>query len=523
MKGTRKGKSIKYIRKGEVVMSLLSQNEKEANLIVAKVMRVTFVIFTLIYILNVIGVFIVDDVIMTIAYIGGSILLLLPTLLVNVLKKDGLYIKYINVICAAVFVMLLSITLTFHVVVIYVYPIAIASLYFSKGLNIVATALTVAGVSAGQILAFYMDTVKDDNFQEFDGVIIFGVIPRALVLIAVAAIFTMLCSRTASMLSNLMGAEEQKEMYERMKNMKANASETSEALYGMVGELSEITAGSLKANQSIAKETENLLVGSTENTAAVESADQKMQDITEQLVKLNDMNHKTALLTDQIGENTKENQKRMDEAIASMSEIYDSTNECKQIVSNLGMMSKEIIGIIQTITGISNQTNILALNASIEAARAGEHGKSFAVVAEEIQKLAEQTKTAVGNIGTIIHDVVENTDAAVEAMDKNVVLTQSGMDNIQKVNETSSFITSSNEELVVQIHAIDEAASVIREKSDEASLNMKQISSNTQQNCSAVEHVSAASQENSAGTESLAEIVEQIKVISEKLYKVVQE
>jgi len=375
----------------------------------------------------------------------------------------------------------------------------------------------------GQVLAFTLQTLPDDNFPVLEDVIIFSVAPRALIVIALAAIFTMLCSRTASMLSNLMGAEEQKEMFERMKNMKENASETSESLYGMVGELSEITESSLKANQSIAVETENLLVGSTENAAAVESADQKMQDITDELVKLNDMNHKTALLTDQIGENTRENQKRMDEAITSMTEIYNSTNDCKQIVSNLGMMSKEIIGIIQTITGISNQTNILALNASIEAARAGEHGKSFAVVAEEIQKLAEQTKTAVGNIGSIIHEVVENTDAAVCAMDKNVVLTQSGMENIQKVNETSSFITSSNEELVVQIHAIDETASVIREKSDEASENMKRISNNTQQNCNAVEHVSAASQENSAGAESLAEIVEQIKVISEKLYKVVQE
>ncbi len=504
-------------------MSLLSKNEKEANIIVAKVMRVTFVIFTLIYILNVIGVFIVDDVIMTIAYIGGSIFLLLPILLVNILKKDGAYIKYVNVVCAAIFVMLLSTTLTFHVVAIYVYPIAIASLYFSKGLNIVATIITVIGVSVGQVLAFTLQTLPDDNFPVLEDVIIFSVAPRALIVIALAAIFTMLCSRTASMLSNLMGAEEQKEMFERMKNMKENASETSESLYGMVGELSEITESSLKANQSIAVETENLLVGSTENAAAVESADQKMQDITDELVKLNDMNHKTALLTDQIGENTRENQKRMDEAITSMTEIYNSTNDCKQIVSNLGMMSKEIIGIIQTITGISNQTNILALNASIEAARAGEHGKSFAVVAEEIQKLAEQTKTAVGNIGSIIHEVVENTDAAVCAMDKNVVLTQSGMENIQKVNETSSFITSSNEELVVQIHAIDETASVIREKSDEASENMKRISNNTQQNCNAVEHVSAASQENSAGTKSLAEIVEQIKVISEKLYKVVQE
>jgi len=498
-------------------MGLLRENEKEANVIVAKVMRVTFVIFTLIYILNLIGVFIVDKTIMTIAYVGGGLLLLLPTLLVNLLKKEEGYVKYINVVCAAVFVTLLSITLTFHVVAIYVYPIAIASLYFSKSLNIVATILTVIGVSVGQILAFNLQTLQDDNFTEMKGVLIFGVIPRALIVVAVAAIFTMLCSRTASMLSNLMGAEEQKEMFDRMKQMKENAAKTSETMFGMVSELSEITETSLKANQSIVKETEYLLMSSTENTEAVENADNKIQDISEQLVDLSTMNHKTALLTDQISENTQENQKRMVDATSCMEKIHTSTNECKEIITTLGEESKEIIGIVQTITSISSRTNILALNASIEAARAGEHGKGFAVVASEIQKLSEQTKTAVESIGQIVNEVVKNTENAVVAMEQNALYTQDGMDSIQKANESTSIITTSNEELAVQIHEIDKVAELIRGKSGEVADRMKQISNNTQKNCIAVEQVSAATQDNSAGTESLSDIVEQIKGLSEEL------
>lgn len=503
-------------------MSLLRQNEKEANLIVAKVMRISFIIFTLIFILNVIGIFEVKPAVMTFAYIGGGILLLVPTLLSNFLKLEHWVVKYVNVLCAAIFITLLSVTLTWHVVAMYVYPIAIASLYFSKKLNISATILTVIGVSIGQVLAFFMETTLDDNFTEVRGMIIFGVIPRALVIVAVAAIFTMLCGRTASMLSNLMGAEEQKEMFDRMKAMKDNATQTSEVLYNTVSQLSEISESSLRANKSIAEEAERLLAGSMENTGAVEYADQRIQDITTQLEELSELNHRTAQLTDRIGLNTKENQKRMDDATENMKQINNSTKECEQIIRTLGEQSKEIIGIVQTITGISSKTNILALNASIEAARAGEQGKGFAVVAEEIQRLSEQTKNAVENIGEIVTEVVKNTEEAVTAMSENAKNAEAGMESIQLANESATLITSSNAELVDQIHEIDKAAETIKEKSNEVSDRMQQISGNTQANCSAVEQVSAATQENTAGTESLANIVEQIKGLSEELNKVVQ-
>ncbi|MBQ3560122.1 MAG: HD domain-containing protein [Agathobacter sp.] len=188
---------------------VLVENEKQANYVVAKVMRITLLIFTFIYLLDVIGVFVVNLKIMTIAYIGSAILLILPTLFVNILKQDESYIKYINVFAAAAFTTLLSITLTYHVVVIYVYPIAIAGLYFSRKINILATGLTVVGVSIGQLVAFYLDTLQDDNFLTLEYVLLFSILPRALVLIAIAAIFTMLSSRTANLLSTLLQKEEQ--------------------------------------------------------------------------------------------------------------------------------------------------------------------------------------------------------------------------------------------------------------------------------------------------------------------------
>ena len=501
----------------------LTEHEKQANKLAAQVMQITFLFFTLAYVLNIIGVFKVDKTIMTIAYIAGSMLLIIPSLLIMKFKMNSGFVKYLVVIGAVCFVTMLSVTLTYHVVVIYVYPIAIASLYFSKRLNILSAALTIVGVSAGQIAAFLLQTLPDDNFTDMKRVIIYGVIPRALILVALAAIFTALGTRTSVMLSNLMGAEEQERILKNMQAMKENARKTSGVLYDMVTELSEITDNSMQANEMITQEADNLLVGATDNTTQAQSTNQKMQDITEKINGLSRLNHETALLTEQIEKNTQENQMRMDEATENMEQIYQGTNECKQVIFSLGEASKEIIGIVQTITSISGQTNILALNASIEAARAGEYGKGFAVVADEIQKLSEQTKSATEHIGAIVREVVKNTEEAVASMEKNVAYTQNGMESIRKANESATTVTVSNGQLAGQIHEIDKMAEMIREKSAEVATAMDTITANTQKNCMAVEQISAATQENSAGMVCLSEFVEQIRESSEQLNALVQE
>lgn len=493
---------------------MLMENEQQANKLSAKVMRITFLIFTLIYILDIVGIFTVKIGLMTIAFILGSICLLMPTLLVNILKMKNESVKYITVVCAAAFVTIMSATLVYHVVAVYIYAIAISSLYFSKKLNIMATLMTVIGTSAGQFFAFnYVDLI-DRNFESMKSLITFGVAPRALCVIAVAAIFTSLCTRTASMLSNLLGAEQQKEMVEQM-------TKTSETLSGMVTKLSDITASSVKANRSIADESANLLAGSSENAESVSFADKKMNDMTNEISVLSDMNHKTAELTSEIEQSTKENQRLMDDATADMERIFESTNECSRIISCLGERSKEISGIVQTITEISAQTNILSINARIEASRAGEHGKGFAVVAAEIQKLAVETKAAVDNIEKIISEVAKYTDDAVSAMEQNSGFTKTGMESIRKANESSSVITASNGELAQKIYAIDRSAEEIRVKSSEILESMEKISANTAQNCEAAKLVTEATRENSAGTADLAKIVEDIKSAAEHLNQVI--
>jgi len=503
--------------------SFLIEQEKQANKLAAQVMQITFLFFTLTYVLNLIGIFKVEKVIMTIAYIIGSSVLIIPSLLVLKFKMKSRFVKCFVVLGAVSFVTILSATLTWHVVAIYVYPIAIASLYFSKRLNIVTTALTIMGVSAGQVTAFFLQTLPDDNLDELNRVIIYGSVPRALILIALAAIFTTLGARTAAMLSNLMGAEEQEQMLKQMQKMKEKAMDTSAALCNMVTELSGITESSMQANELITQETDNLLVRVTDNSTTVEKTNQRMHHIKEKIVRLSKLNHETALLTGEIEQNTQENQKRMMEATENMEQIFNATEECKNTIFTLGEASKEIIGIVQTIKSISSRTNILALNASIEAARAGEQGKGFAVVAEEIKKLSEQTKLATESIGIIVHGVVENTEKAVISMEHNVTYTQNGMESIRKANTSATTVTRSNQRLAAQIREIDSMAEVIKEKSARVTEAMEKISDNTRQNCTAVEEITAATQENCAGMSNLSGFVEHVKENTEQLNALVQE
>ena len=319
------------------------------------------------------------------------------------------------------------------------------------------------------------------------------------------------------MLSNLLNAEEQERMMNEMKKMQEKTRKTSDELFHVVKDLSVITEASMQANEKIAEETARLMQNFGENTDEMNGMNQRTQQINTQLIMLGEMNGQVAELARQINERTADNQEKMNDATDSIEHIHQSTCECKEIIWKLGEESKEILGIINVITGISNQTNILALNASIEAARAGEQGKGFAVVASEIQKLAEQTKGAVEDIGKIVKETVCHTESAVNVMEQSVNLTEAGMASIREVGNSTAVITTSNGQMAERIIEMDKTVENIREQSDEVTRGMEQVNANTQGNYGAIEHVTSATQENTAGVEEIERMVERITDLAHKV------
>ena len=496
---------------------VLSTNEEQANIVAAKVMRITFLFFTLVLILNLVGIFVIDGNVMLVCYLAGSLVLWLPTLLIKVCDKTAPGIKYAIVISASVFVLLTSTTLAYHATILYVFGIAIASLYFSRKLNIFATILAVLASSLGQLLAFYLQTTTDHNFTTLYKVVVFGIAPKALTTIAIAAIFTMLCTRTAALLGSVMGAEEQKEMLDRMTRLREQNSKASAKLHEMVLELAGLAQQSNAVNQEIAAQTEDIVKGTEENAGQIAEINDSLDDISGQMEEFGQMSDSLAKAAVKIREISSQNQSLMGMATESMEQIAVSAGESMEIIRKLGEESKEIVGIIQTITEISSQTKLLALNATIEAARAGEHGRGFAVVAEEIQKLSEQTQTAVSDIESIIHEVVKNTEQSVHSMGESLELTEEGRKQIKEAETSTGIITGSNEEMTEQISHLDEIAKQLLSEEKKVTDAMHLVHRNTDTNLHAVEQVTSATWESSQGAEKLVMLVDQIREMAEQL------
>lgn len=229
-------------------MDLLEENERSANKAAAKVMRVTVLIFSVALILDILGIFTVKLGVMIVSFAIGTAFLLTPTVIVNLAKAEGRWVKYVITTCAALFIFVISTTLSFHAVLVYIYPIAIASLYFSNKLNTVAVLITTLSITAGQLLGYKFDFVTDHNLTSVKKLVLFGIVPRVLELICISAIFTMLSKRTVSLLKNLLSAEEQKKMREKSLEM-------SEKLSDTVGQLESIASASAEANRSISEES----------------------------------------------------------------------------------------------------------------------------------------------------------------------------------------------------------------------------------------------------------------------------
>jgi methyl-accepting chemotaxis protein len=167
---------------------------------------------------------------------------------------------------------------------------------------------------------------------------------------------------------------------------------------------------------------------------------------------------------------------------AEMSRIRASVADLAELVGSLGLRSGEIGGIVEVIREIADQTNLLALNAAIEAARAGEQGRGFAVVADEVRKLAERTSEATVQIGAVIGLIRSEIDTAVGRMDEGRQQAERGVELAAQAAAALDSIRAGARSTLERIHAIAAATSQQSEASAHAGGNMAQIAERAHSN-----------------------------------------
>ncbi|TCP55677.1 methyl-accepting chemotaxis protein [Tumebacillus sp. BK434] len=193
----------------------------------------------------------------------------------------------------------------------------------------------------------------------------------------------------------------------------------------------------------------------------------------------------------------------VDRTVAQMQQIGERVHSTSAVINELGKKSEEIGVIVALITSIAGQTNLLALNAAIEAARAGEHGKGFAVVADEVRKLAEQSGEAADHIRRLINEVQHDTGRAIVSMEEGTRVVEDG---VRLIDETGAVF----QEILTSV-------STLSDQAQEVASAVQQVSAGAQMMVSAMEGIAAVSEQAAANTQQVAASVEEQNASMEEI------
>jgi methyl-accepting chemotaxis protein len=297
---------------------------------------------------------------------------------------------------------------------------------------------------------------------------------------------------------------------------------------GMESDIGKIFAGFNRTVASVRKLVQQVVVNVAETTtiaAEISSASTQMAATSEQqssqIVHIASsveamassmreqaaQAHNADTLTRHNGESASEGARVVGAAVDKIQQIAFIVSDAAGVVEKLGNSSAEIGEIVQVIEEIADQTNLLALNAAIEAARAGEQGRGFAVVADEVRKLAERTAQATKQISTTIKQIQADTQQAVRGMQRGDAEVQEGLKLAQHAGNALETIVRSTTDVA---HIVARMAAA-----------MEQQSSTSHQVAQSIEHMSSAIQETTASLGEVARSTERLQEQTEGLQELV--
>jgi methyl-accepting chemotaxis protein len=266
----------------------------------------------------------------------------------------------------------------------------------------------------------------------------------------------------------------------------------------MAQKLSGLIADMAYKAQSLAAHSEELAASGEEVNATVEEVASTANEVASTATAGFENAQRAVVESQKVGQVAQAGNETVKQTVAKIDAIASSTAEVAKSIQDLHELSSRIGKITNVITGIAEQTNLLALNAAIEAARAGEHGRGFAVVADEVRKLAEQSANATNEINELINQVQVGIGIADSTMQHGVKEVEDGVQLASEAGQALANIIASINEAVGMIEDIQEGSKQESEGMEQVAASNEQITSTTQQ-------IAAATQE-------LAQIANQMQV-----------
>lgn len=310
----------------------------------------------------------------------------------------------------------------------------------------------------------------------------------------------------------------------------------------MVGELGKIIAGVRESVLTVTHHAEQLSTSAEETTRATEQIASSIQEVAEgagqQVQETADMAavvEQMAAAMDQIANNAQlvalssqesavlaeQGSVAIKDVIAQNNVVSQSMVRLSQLITELGQRSAEIGQIVEVITGIADQTNLLALNAAIEAARAGEQGKGFAVVADEVRKLAEQAAQAAKQIALLVDRTQHDTERAIETMKAGSTEVASGSQLLESAQAILEKIFAAVGQVAKQIQEVSAASEEMAANTDRVVGGAKNISVIAESTSAGTENIAAATQEQTATMEEIAAAAQMLTELAYNLEQAV--